>query len=336
MATDEQRNKSNNRAALVAMGVTVGMVSFVMFALVMFCRWWIPRHGGRDTEFFEPCTIALQSIESRVNNKQVDSFLKAIPVKVNDVNGLMLLDTGCNRTMLALDFCKAHTPSGRWVKLNPETTNLSGSHIFYVEEKLTLGNITFERFPFFAFEMEHMTDALDGAPLIGILGTDILNRFNYSINFRDNLLHIDPTEKNMDETQVRIPISIRNHKIYVDMGVQGNTFEFCLDTGSNRATLAEKHLASCQGDVREVKQTWSDINGSHTETVKHTELSDIRLGTIHFKKLVFSVFGDDNLISAPMLKNLTTTIYPAHKYMTLVSHDSAEQNPDVTAIPEGP
>jgi hypothetical protein len=315
MATGEQRNKSNNRAALVAMGVTVGMVSCVMFTLVMFCRWWIPRSANS----FEPCTIPLQQIETKNGNKLVDSHLKAIAVKINDVNGLMLLDTGANRTMLSLDFCKKHSLWGRWVKLNPNTTNMDGTHIFYAEEDLRIGPLKFRNFPFFAFEINLLPESPTGMPLIGILGTDILNRFNYSIDFQDNLLRIGVEDDLVQEDNVRIPISIRNNKIYVNMDIQERTFEFILDTGSNRAKLSEAHLDYCAKDIRKREQTWQDINGAHTETVKQVELSDIHLGQVCFEKFTFTIRGDENWISAAMLKDLTVTIYPAEKYMTVES-----------------
>lgn len=328
MTTDEQRNKSNHRAALMAMGIVVAVASIVMLSLVMFCRWWIPRHHGHFTDAFEPCTIPLERIETKVGDTLTDSSLKAIQVKINDVNGLMLLDTGANRTMLSLDFCKEHSLPGKWVKLNPDATNLDGTHLFYVEENLSIGPLRFRRFPFFAFEANLLSESLASAPLIGILGTDILNRFNYSINFRDNLLEIGTTPQSNEETDIRIPISIRNNKIFVNMDIQQNAFEFQLDTGTNGAKLAERHLALFEGDVNKTRQTWNDINGWHTETVHQAELSDIRLGAVSFEKLTLSIRGEENQISADMLKDLTVTIYPAQKYMTLIPHGNARQIPD--------
>ncbi len=310
----------------MAMGVTVGMVSFVMLSLVVFCRWWIPRHHGGIAESFEPFTIALQEIESKTGDRMVDSGLKAIPVTVSDVNGFMLLDTGSNRTMLSLDFCKEHALSGRWVK--PNTTNLDGTHVLYVEANLAMGNLRVKSFPFWAFELNHLRKSLAAPPLIGILGTDILNRFNYSINFPDNLLQICIAQESDNTTHVRIPIAIRNNKIFVPIDIQENGIEFLLDTGSNHARLAEKHLALCPGEVRDVKQTWSDINGWHTRNVKQIDLSNIHMGPIPFVKLTFSVRGDESLISASMLRNMTATIYPAKKYMTLVPHGRTEESPD--------
>ena len=322
MTTDRQTHKSSNRAALTA----VGMLSILVLALGMFSRGWMPR--GQFTDAFEPCTIPLIKIETRVNDKIVDSSLKAIRVRISDVNGLMLLDTGANRTMLSLDFCKEHSLLGRWIELDPKATNIAGTHLFHVEENLSIGPLRFRRYPFFAFENNLLSESLVGAPIIGILGTDILNRFSYCINFPDNLLRIGAAQEIPGEAERRIPISIRNGKIFVNMDIQTNRFEFRLDTGSNRANLSEEHLAFFEKDVYQTKQTWNDINGWHTQAVNQVDLSDIRLGAVSFEKLTFSIRGNGNRISAAMLKDLTVSIYPAQEQMTLTSHGSVTQNQD--------
>lgn len=330
MTPKEQSKASSNRTALLAMGAAVGMVSVVMLGLVMFCRWWTPRSQGDSTKIVEPCTVTLQSVQVREGDQITDSSLKAIQVRINDVNGLMLLDTGANRTMLSLEFCKKHSLWGRWVELNPNTTNLDGTHIFYAEEDLSIGPLRFRRFPFFAFNTDLLTKSLACDPLIGILGTDILNRYNYSIDFRNNLLHLGLPDEDADEAEVRLPMSIRNGMICVNMDIQGSTYELNLDTGSNRARLAEKHLAAYKSAVRRKKQTWNDINGWHTEIVNQVILPDIRLGAVSFGEITFDIRGDKSHISASMLKDLTVAIYPAQKVMTLTPYSPPDQSNSVT------
>ncbi len=109
-----------------------------------------------------------------------------------------------------------------------------------------------------------------------------------------------------------------------------------LDTGSNRANLSEAHLEFCAKDIRKKEQTWQDINGMHTDTVEQVELSGIQLGTVCFEKSSFTIRGDENWISAPMLKDLAVTIYPAQKYMILLSHGNAERRSDIKDLPESP
>ncbi|NQV34169.1 MAG: retropepsin-like domain-containing protein [Phycisphaeraceae bacterium] len=262
-----------------------------------------------------------------MDNKSVDLLLRSISVRVNDINCLMLLDTGANQTMLSREFCKKHSLTGKSYRIAPKNTNIEDTaDLRHLRGQLSVGSVTFDNFKFLELGSQQICPFKTGTPLAGILGTDFLNRFNYSLNLLDGLLELGVTERHADVERNRVPMTIRNNNLYIDLDIHNRPFEFLLDTGRDAPSIAEKNLTSLRGETSSANRTWWDINRLHKETAKLLKLTSVRWGSFSYKGVTLQAWGDVNILSASMLRPLIMTIYPSRKYMTLA------ENPNYTSV----
>jgi hypothetical protein len=334
MTTDKQRNRSKE----VVICITFCIVTVCMFITFVFCIWRLSQsHNLFIGSLPEPCSIRLHKIETQVGNKSVDLLLRSVLVRVNDVDCLMLLDTGANQTVLSQEFCKKYSLTGKAYRIAPKNTNIKDTtDLRHLRGQLSVGSVTFDNFKFLELSSQQICPLKTGAPLAGILGTDFLNRFNYGLNFLDGFLELGVAERHADEERNRIPMAIRNNCLYIDLDIQNRPLEFLLDTGRNAPLIAEKNLASFKGEISSANRTWWDINGLHKETAKLLKLASVRLGSFTYQGITLQAWGDTNILSASMLKPLIITIYPSRKYMTLAANPSYTSIKTNSTIPSEP
>ena len=84
--------------------------------------------------------------------------------------------------------------------------------------------------------LDHINAAMH-TEVAGILGNNLLNKSAYQIDWDRNtllLMHTPRPERPADA----IPVTIREHRIYLQALVNGRATEFALDTGAYTSTLA--------------------------------------------------------------------------------------------------
>jgi len=108
-------------------------------------------------------------------------------VKVNGIMANMVVDTGASRTVFDLDKMKKFD-------LNIEKTDYLSSGIgtnslesvTTVVEKFQIGRLKVKDFPVVLINLQHVNtsyEMLKLPPVIGIIGGDLLNTYNASINY---------------------------------------------------------------------------------------------------------------------------------------------------------
>jgi hypothetical protein len=135
-----------------------------------------------------------------------DGFHLMIPVRVNGVEGRMLVDTGASRSV----FDKGRI--GRFFEESPSLTENEQrstglgtrdmqSQALYLDE-LAIGELRIRKYPAVVLDMSHVNQSyaeLDLPPIDGVIGSDILMRYGARIDYGNNTMRINKRRKSLSK-----------------------------------------------------------------------------------------------------------------------------------------
>ncbi len=248
-------------------------------------------------------------------NKPFDAGLWQLAAKVNGIECRLILDTGASHSALSKDFCRRHSLTGKKIWANPFTSNVKDDQLFQVNVPLEVGKIKVAESPFIAMNLEHWADdAL--VPLAGILGSDFLNKYIYSINMQDGILVIIREADYDKKGGVEMPIAIRNNLIYFNLDIEGKPVEFLLDSGRYVSDINESDFANSKGKYEKYSGTHFDINSTYLFEGHKVKLTGIKFGPVIFTNAEFRL-SDENIIGVNALKWVNIVVNPLTKCMIL-------------------
>jgi len=281
------------------------------------------RNAGKIFHLTEPCTIKLEKLLTRRGDKLSDTWLKSIPVRVNGIDCLMLLDTGFSRTMLSTEFCNKHALTGRRVRVDRENSDIDIESMVEIRGRLSVGTVVLDNFPYLQHDLTEMLRFFNGShqPIMGVLGSDFLNKFNYSINVRDGLLSLGLEEAAQNEVSFKLPITVLENLLFIDIAIQGKSFSFMLDTGASLPLINTKAFALCKGEVREIGTEQFTVCGVSRGKQKFTRLSGVSLIPGLHREILFQIDEGPNTVSLEMLKEWIVAVYPANGYILLTPNE---------------
>jgi len=164
-----------------------------------------------------------------------------VPVQVNGQNKRLLLDTGAETSMLSEDVVKALGLATRAAPLR--TYDLTGSYVeTLATTPLKLGRIAFDRVEFM---VSSRLNDLDAPDVVGLLGANLLGKFDVSIdpvNKKLDLLSPDHCPDNVVYWPAtgysRIPFDTDfTAHIRIDVTLDGKPTKATIDTGAWNSTL---------------------------------------------------------------------------------------------------
>ena len=125
--------------------------------------------------------------------KKTDTNHYQIEAKINDIEGLFILDTGASNTCTDLQINKFHLISTESEVKASSATDLMSETKVSKKNKLQIGKWISKSSPIVLFDMTHINKALserDIKIVDGIIGADILKKGKAIIDYEKNKLYL--------------------------------------------------------------------------------------------------------------------------------------------------
>jgi len=123
-----------------------------------------------------------------------DGYHIKLKVWINDQPAVFILDTGASKTVMDKNIVDNFMENPEMTLLEQLTsgigTNTMESHMVMIK-KIKIGRIMIEDFPCAVLDLHHVNTAYDHLQLekiMGVLGGDILNKYNAVINYEKKFL----------------------------------------------------------------------------------------------------------------------------------------------------
>ncbi len=118
-----------------------------------------------------------------------DGFHLMIPAQINGVEVELLIDTGASRTVFDKSQIHALVENAQLTKDETTSTGLGTSEMIGEKtllQEVKLGNISIEQYEASVLDLSHVNttyQALGYEPIVGVLGSDLLMKYNAEVNY---------------------------------------------------------------------------------------------------------------------------------------------------------
>lgn len=132
---------------------------------------------------------------------QDDGYHVFLEAKVNDQKVIMLLDTGASRTVFDLETIKKIHTGIEMEENEDRATGLgtnSVENFVAVIDSFEIGELKIKSFETGVLDLSHVNQSyqkIDISPIAGVLGSEILMRFDAVINYKKKILNLLKSEK---------------------------------------------------------------------------------------------------------------------------------------------
>ena len=274
-------------------------------------------------------SITLQAQSSKVYQDTIpfrnDLGIIIIPITFNGVEKQFAFDTGAEVT-LGFSWTKDE------LKPTSKVTNLTSSNgsktrlRYYKSGTIQIGSrkITKHR-----ILKGTDSDIFSCYNIDGVLGVDITQHFNWTIDFKNKILIMSPSSYYPEEVKEMhaLDFDFKNTRPYIFMEMNGKKIQFLLDTGARDSDVKKAHYRFIHIDEYPKTKFYSgfyDFNGTLTKTESITlELPEIKSGDVQItpvvdygkqttkignslwkdKRLFLSLKNDELYISDSVVKN---------------------------------
>ncbi|MCC6748897.1 MAG: PDZ domain-containing protein [Deltaproteobacteria bacterium] len=176
-----------------------------------------------------------------------------------------------------------------------------------------------------------------GSSIQGILGNDLLEGKSLTIDYKRNLLRIDPQVDeaallacaHVAKKPVTLPLTRESGYLYVAGSVQGLAGQLLLDTGASAGGISKDVLAE-SGLKNPVVEGLELPMSFGTFWAGYTVVGDITLGSLAVKRLAMYAQPDKMLPPAPTGRTLGVLPYPFLKHFLVTidyPHDRLRLDP---------
>ncbi len=266
----------------------------------------------------ESVSIPLEKylIKKPGKEKRYDIKLKLITVLINGIECRLILDTGASQTVLFKEFCKEHSIVGKKIRIDKKTSDVKVDQAYEANVQLELNKMQATVLPVMVLKNPFIV-AEANVHAVGILGSDYLNQYIYSVNMQDDILRFIPEADYPNVASgVEVPIEIRHNLIYFMLDIEGKLVEFILDTGRTISQVNKSDFKHKEIKHDSHKSLCIDINGQRLLTTDIIELTNIRFGSLQIVRADFSAM-DENIIGANILELNEIIINPKKKRMII-------------------
>ena len=228
-----------------------------------------------------------------------------LPVTANGVATSFLLDTGATNTTVSKQFAGR---IGLWSEARPldapietETPQpVLGAH-YAVLRSFKLGPIRAKRDSgqVLVVDLSYVS-RLVREEVDGLVGNATLGSADYVLNVRRPSLELARTLKLSDSPQA-VHLKTSGHRTYLPATINGKSFDFLLDTGSNRSFVTSEVLHTL-GDVETdvVERGIISLNALETKSFKRFR-AKVTLGDVSVPDFALLI-GDGNRIGLDLLR----------------------------------
>jgi predicted aspartyl protease len=237
-----------------------------------------------------------------------DGTFVLVPVTVDGVAATFLFDTGTTHLFVSADFGSRIGLSGkaRYLPVAIETATPQPVYDaqFAPIESFKLGPIRARRNPgeVVILDLSNVS-LLAGEQIDGLLGNGLWASADYVLNVGEPSLQIVRTLDLFSDPQA-LPATVSDNRTYLPVAINGKSFEFLLDTGSNFSTVSAELFESLgEIDSEAVELGKVGINAADTKSIKTFREfhAAVTLGQVSASDFVFLV-DDKNVIGLDLLR----------------------------------
>lgn len=227
-----------------------------------------------------------------------------LPAEVNGVPATFLLDTGSTNTVVAKKFADRIELRGdllrRDFQIDARTPEKILEGQYAAVNSLTVGSVRLRRSSghVLIVDLPNLS-ALAGEAIDGILGNSTLGSADYILNVSRPSLQVS-RKLRLSDSRLARDLKVAGYKSYLPVEIDGRTYDFLLDTGSN-ATMATPDVLHALDGVRSDFVDLGIVTIDSAETKKLQRFrADLKLGDVTLRDFAFLV-GDVNLIGLDLL-----------------------------------
>jgi len=153
----------------------------------------------------------------------------------------------------------------------------------------------------------------------GILGNNLLNKTAYQIDWGKNTLQLMQTPRPGRPADA-LPVTIREHRIYVQALANGRPTEFALDTGAYTTTIASPELTQLHipdNKRSKISAPKIDIKSAQKDIIQtQIHLDNFSIGPIAQTNYTMMTW-DHNALGMDLLQPWILTVDPWQGWMSL-------------------
>lgn len=157
--------------------------------------------------------------------------------------GNFLFDTGCEQTVINQCYYQVLNPQEQEVAVYEDgmtTTTITTGTI----DEFTIGDLNLSDYSVMSMNLSDTENELkegkNDIHLLGIVGMDLIAQYNVRIDYGNNLIVLNPTEKFVSSTSVEFDFS--GGIIVFTAQIDNKDYRFILDSGANICLLREDIL----------------------------------------------------------------------------------------------
>ncbi len=291
-----------------------------MFAVLLAGCVTVPKYG--ELKPYDPeCFMEQETAQVPLTNDR--GYQWRVNVDVDGVQGMFVLDTGSDLTLVTPQFAQKLAQAGD----EQYILTAHGIKTNYMKiGRLRMGTADFVGFYAPVVNLDHINRAM-GTEVAGILGNNLLNKMSYEADWGRNLLTLK--SRSSPPPEGAIPITIRHNRVFLRAYLDGKEAEFALDTGAYRSTLAAKELRRLRIPPErrsEIEAPRIDINSA--QEVKQVE---VRLDTFQAGPIVRTNYAiitwEHSALGMDLLRSWILRMDARQGWMALTRPSEAGVNP---------
>jgi len=225
------------------------------------------RKKGNYSDFPEPQPVWTKSAVTMPF--RFAGNLMLVSVNVDSLRGEFILDTGAPHLVLNKTWFRNYPKYGEIMASGISGSGATGNQTRV--GKLDLDGLHFEQLDADVVELGHL-EAITGTPVLGLLGLNLLNRLELTIDFEAGVLEWIPlnrqgmqwtTRSDTSKADQTVMLQPERRLMLADATVNGKSLRFCIDTGAETNILHSNVSNKALQDVKLKRRT--AVTGSTRE-----------------------------------------------------------------------
>jgi hypothetical protein len=254
----------------------------------------------RSTDLYKDGFIQKKNFESTISFEIVDEWIALKPL-INGVEVKLLFDTHAGLTTLSTKFVKQISLHKKgWNSVKDGKGELKKTDIFKIDS-IKIGDLVCEGT---SCVTTNLPSFMVDLGFNGILGADIINRFNWQINFDTKKITITDKQVEKQTTEEEFYFYMKNNVPYVTLKLDEKSYEYALlDFGCTGSVLLPFQYHSilnekiAQGDCTKRTKLANGLFGyGEMDTLYYVKANNFSIGEVKLPEIYAEVSKNDNLL----------------------------------------
>lgn len=315
--------KTKNNIAIKSLAV-MGVILLVLVVLIV--GFLIYKNSLENNE-------RVNKIEEFIWSSPIDSFttdfivgengLIYLKAKVNDVNGLLLFDTGCDYTSVTEKLLDVKNN-----QLHPITvTDAKGlkqtKNLVYLK-RFKLGSIEIKRLHVFPADTATWTDSkgckYKQDSILGIIGNNIISKFIWDFDLVKHRVTISNSKSYCETIPDSMSISLisNNKHQFIPISINGESRMIMLDFGcvyplviTNPVSILKESGTKINFSEK-VKSTFNHLDSTNSSSIM-SDFLNVKLGAHEYKQIMYFLNDNVNVLGIPFIWSFKRVVLDFNK-----------------------